>query len=203
MLGYRWHSVQEAWPNGLRHHPCQHRACPKWCHLSTNHYQGSWQHHTSRWYNHQRSPLGGELLLTPPQIKPPLWVAQVHRTTEDLQLEGGEMAADPSVTPEACRRRQVCSHCIRRVICPLGQCQVLHHQWYLKGPNLSGEVGLRPPTATPPNWQQNFAALGGRKTLSMCSGSTTSLTLSTLGRQIGYNSGTSFSHTSSSTRRRH
>ena len=50
-------------------------------------------------------PTGSGVALTPPWIKLPPWVAQVHRTTGDLQLEGGEMVADPSVTQEACRRR--------------------------------------------------------------------------------------------------
>ena len=44
---------------------------------------------------------GRELLPTPPQIKLPPWAVQVHRTTEDLPLEGGETVANPSVTPEA------------------------------------------------------------------------------------------------------
>ena len=34
-------------------------------------------------------------------------MAQVHRTVEDLPLEGGEMVANPSVTPEVHRGRQV------------------------------------------------------------------------------------------------
>ena len=120
MLWHRWHRVQVAWPNGPRHSPRQHHTCPKWCRLSTNHYLGGWKHHTSRWYSHQGSPPGGEWLLTPLQIKLPLWAAQVHRTTGDLQLEGREMVADPSVAPGGCRRRLVCSCHIRRVICPLG-----------------------------------------------------------------------------------
>ena len=33
--------------------PTLHCACPKWHHLSANHYQGGQQCHTSRWYNHQ------------------------------------------------------------------------------------------------------------------------------------------------------
>ena len=41
----------------------------------------------------------------PPQIKRLLWVVQVHRTMEDLTLEGGEAAADPSVAQGACKRR--------------------------------------------------------------------------------------------------
>ena len=58
-------------------------------------------------------------------------------------------------------------------------------QRYLKGHSLSGEVGLRPPTVIPLDWQQNFAVLGGRRTLSMCSGSTTNTTLPPLRRQSG------------------
>ena len=148
-------------------------------------YQGGWQCHTSRWYNRQRSPLAGESLPTPPQIKPPLWAAQVHRTAEDLPLGGREMVADPSVTPEACRGRRVRSHRVRRAICPPGQRQVFHCQQHLKGHSLSGEVGLRPPTAIPLDWRQNFTVLGGRRTWSMCSRSTTNTTLPPLRRRIG------------------
>ena len=59
----------------------------------------------SRRYNCQSSPRGGGLLLMPPQIKLLPWAVPVHRTTEELTREGGEVAADPSVTQEACRRR--------------------------------------------------------------------------------------------------
>ena len=118
MLGHRWRSIQVAWPNGLRHRPCRHCVCPKWCLLSVNHYQGGWQRCTSRRYNHQRSPQGGELLPIPPQIKPLPWAMQVHRTMEDLTRKGGEVAADLSVAQGVCRRRQVHSHHVRRVICP-------------------------------------------------------------------------------------
>ena len=90
MLGHRWCRVRAAWPNGPRHSPHQCRTCPKWHRLSTNHYLGGQQCCTSRWYSHQGSPAGGEWLLTPLQIKLPPWVAQVHRTTGDLQLEGGD-----------------------------------------------------------------------------------------------------------------
>ena len=93
----------------------------------------------------------------------------VHRTAEDLPLEGGEMVADPSVTPEACRGRRVCSHCIRRAICPPGQCPVFHHQWHLKEPRLSMEVSQGPPSVIPCDWQQNFAAVVGRSFLNTSS----------------------------------
>ena len=60
--------------------------------------------------------------------------------------------------PRGCRRRRVCSHCVRRVICPPGQCQVFHHQWHLKEPHLSREVSQRPPNAISHDWWQNSAA---------------------------------------------
>ena len=69
MLGHRWHSIQVAWPNGLRHHPRQCCVHPKRHCLSANHYQGGRQHRTSRWYNCQRSPRGEESLSTPPTDK--------------------------------------------------------------------------------------------------------------------------------------
>ena len=112
-------------------------------------------------------------------------VAQVHRTVGDLQLEGREMVADLSITPGGCRRRQVCSCHIRRVICPPGQCQVFHHQQHLKGPCLSREVSQRPPTTILHDWQQNFTVRSGRRTLSMCSGSTIITTPPPLRRQSG------------------
>ena len=43
--------------------------------------------------------------------------------------------------PGGYRRRLVCSHHIRRVICPPGQCPVFHHQQHLKEPHLSMEIG--------------------------------------------------------------
>ena len=100
-----------------------------------------------------KKPMGRGVTSDPPQIKPPLWAAQVHRTVEDLTREGGEAAADLSVTPEVCRRRQVCSHHVRRAICPPGQCPVFHHHQHLKEPSLSGEVGQGPPSAIPCGWQ--------------------------------------------------
>ena len=185
MLEHRWCSVQAAWPNGLRHSPCQCRARPKWHCLSANHYQGGQQCRTSRRYNHQRSPLGEESLLTPPQIKLPPQAAQVHRTMEDLPLEGGEMVANLSVAPEARRGKRVSSRYIRRVICPPGQCQVFHHQRHLKEPSLSMEVGQGPPSVIPHDWWQNFTAVVGRRTWSMCSGSITNTTLPPLRRKNG------------------
>ena len=203
MLGHRWHSIQVAWPNRLRHHPHQSRARPKWRRLSTNHYQGSWQCCTSRRYNRQRSPRGGESLPTPPQIKPLSWAAQVHRTAEDLTQEGEEVAADPSVTQRVCRRRRVCSRHVRRVIYPPGQCQVFHHQQQLKEPSLSGEVSQGPPSMILHDWWQNFAVVVGRRTWSMCSRSITSTTLPPLRRWNGRGSRRSFSNTSSHIRRKH
>ena len=138
----------------------------------------------------------------PPQIKLPPWVVQVHRTTEDLTREGREAAADPSVAQEACRRKRVCSCHVRRVICPPDQCQVFHHQWHLKEPSLSGEVGQGPPSMTPHDWWQNFTVVVERRTWSMCSGSITSLTLPPSRRWNGRGSRSSFLNTSSSIRRK-
>ena len=159
-------------------HPKRHR-------LSTNHYQGGWQCHTSRRYNCQRSPLGGESLPNPPQIKLPPRVVQVHRTAEDLPLEGGEMVADLSVTPGGCWRRLVCSCHVRRVTCPPHRCQVFYHQRHLEEPSLSMEVGQGAPSMIPHDWWPNFAVRGGRRTLSMCSGSTTNTMLPPLRRRNG------------------
>ena len=203
MLEHRWCSVQVAWPNGFRHSPHRCRACPKWCCLSANHYQGGWQHRTSRRYNCQRSPQGGELLPTPRQIKLPPGAAQVNRTMEDLPLEGGETVADPSVAPEVHRERQVRSCHIRRAICPPGQCQVFHHQRHLKEPSLSMEVGQDLPSAIPCDWRQNFAVVVGRRTWSMCSGSISNTMLPPLRRWNGRGSRRSFSNTSSRIRRKH
>ena len=185
MLGHRWHSVLAAWPNRLRHSPRRCCVCPKQCRLSTNHYLGGQQCCTSKWYNHQRSPQGGESLPTPPQMKLPPWAVPVHRTAEDLPLEGGEMVADPSVTPEVCRGRQVHSRHIRRAICPPGQRQVFHHQQHLKEPSFSMEVGQGLPSVIPCDWWQDFSVLGGRRTWSMCFGSITNTTLPPLRRQNG------------------
>ena len=113
-----------------------------------------------------KKPMGRGVTPEPllPQIKLLPWVVRVHRTVEDLTLEGGEAVADPSVTPEVCRRRQVHSHHVRRAICPPGQCQVFNHQWHRKEPSLSEEVGQGLPSAIPCDWWQNFAALVGRRT---------------------------------------
>ena len=184
-LGHSLHSVQGVWPNLLRHSPRQCHTPLRWCHLSISHHLGGLQLSTSRWYSRLASPPGGESCSTPPQIKLPPWVFQVHRTVGDLQLEGGEMVVDPSVAPGGCRRRQVCSHCVRRVISPLGQCQVFHHQQHLKEPRLSREVGQGPPTTISHSWLPGTTVQDGRRTLSMCSGSTTNITLPPLRRWNG------------------
>ena len=121
----------------------------------------------------------------PPADKTTPAAVQVHRTVEDLPLEGGEMVADPSVTPEAHRGRGVHSHRVRRAICPPGQCQVFHHQWHLKEPSLSMEVGQGLPSTIPHDWWQDFTVLVGGRTWSMCSGSITNTTLPPLRRQNG------------------
>ena len=185
MLGHRWCRVQAVWPNGPRHSPHRHCVHPKWHRLSANHYLADQPPRTDRRYSHQVRLWGEELLLTPALIKLPPLAVKASRTAGDLQLEGGETVADLSVTPGGCRRRQMCSCHIRRAICPPGQHQVFHHQWHLKEPHLSREVGQIPPTTILCDWWQNFAAQGGRRTLSMCSGSTTNTTLPPLRRWSG------------------
>ena len=103
------------------------------------------------------------------------------RPTTRGHRDGGRSVSHP----RGCRGREVCSHHVRRAICPLHRCQVFHHQWHLKEPSLSREVGQRPPTVIPHNWWQNFTVQGGRRTLSMCSGSTTNTTLPPLRRRSG------------------
>ena len=143
------------------------------------------------------------MFLTPLQIKPPLWVAQAHRTMEGLPREGGEMVADPSVAQEAYRGRRVHSHHIRRVICPLGQCLVSHHHHqHLKEPSLSGEVGQGPPSVIPHGWWQTFVAVDGGRTWSISSMSTTNSASPPLGSWNGRGSRSGSLTTSSSLRRK-
>ena len=121
-----------------------------------------------------KKPAGRGVTSDPPWMKLPLWVAQVHRTIEDLTREGGEVVADPPVTPEACRIGQVHSHCIRRAICLPGRHPVVHHHHqHLKEPSLSGEVSQGPPSAIPCGWWHTFIAVVGGRTWSISSGSTT------------------------------
>ena len=102
----------------------------------------------------------------PPQIKPPLWVTHAHRTAEDPAQEGGEAAANLSVTPEVCWGRRVRSRRIRRVIHPPGRCPGSHHHQHLKEPSLSGEVGQVRSTLCDPAWlAANFCSSGWRKDL--------------------------------------
>ena len=79
----------------------------------------------------------------------------------------------------------MCSHCVRRVICPPGQCLVSHHHQHLKEPSLSGEVGQGLPSVIPRGWQQIFVAVDGGRTWSISSESTTGSALPPLGRQNG------------------
>ena len=132
-----------------------------------------------------KKSMGRGVASDPSADKTTPWAVQTHRTLEGLPLEGGEPMANPSVAPEARRGRRVCSRHFRRVICSLGQCQVFHHQRHLKETSLSMEVGQGLPSMILRNWQQDFAVLGGRKTLSMCSGSITNTTLPPLRRWIG------------------
>ena len=139
----------------------------------------------------------------PPLIKLPPWVVQIHRSMEDLAREGGEAAADPSVTQEAYRGRLVRSHRIKRAICPPGQCPVSHHHHHhqhLKEPSLGGEVGQCPPFVIPHRWWQTFAAVDGGRTWSISSGSTTDTASTPLWSRNGRGSRSGSLTTSSSIR---
>ena len=126
-----------------------------------------------------------------------------RRTTGGLQREGGDTAADQSVTQEVYQGWQVRSHHVRRVICPLGQCPVPHHyHQHLKEPSLGGEVRQGPPSVILRGWQQTFVAVDGGRTWSISSRSTISATLTTLRRQTGQGLRSSSLTTSFSTRRK-
>ena len=141
-------------------------------------------------------------MLTPPQTKPPPWVAQ-HRTEEGLQQEGGDTAADLSVAQEVYQGWRVRSHHVRRVICPPGRhLAPHHHHQHLKEPSLSGEVRQGPPSAIPHGWRRTFAAVDGGRTWSTSSGSTTDTASTNLRRWTGPGSRSSSLTTSSSSRRK-
>ena len=103
---------------------------PKWHRLSANHHQSSWPCHISRWYKCHRSPQGGESLPKPPQIKPPLWVAQVHRTMEDLTQESREAVQNASCRFSSCKlcmegfpvSLQFCLYYLSKACAGLGNC---------------------------------------------------------------------------------
>ena len=149
-----------------------------------------------------KKPAGRGVAADAPTDKAAPWAARVHRTTEDLASEGGEVAANPSVTPEVCWGRRVRSHCVRRAICPPGRHPVSHHHQHLKEPSLSGEVSQGPPSVIPHGWQQIFVAVVGGRTWSISSRSTTSSALPPLGRQNGQGLRSSSLTTSSSIRRK-
>ena len=135
----------------------------------------------------------------PPPIKPPQWAT--YRTTEDQAQGGGEAAANPSVTQEAHQGRLVCSHHVRRVICPLGRCPVSHHHHqHLKEPSLGGEVSQGPPSMIPCGWWQTFIAVDGGRTWSISSRSTTDTVSTSLRSQNGQGSRTGSLTTLSSIR---
>ena len=52
-----------------------------------------------------KKPMGRGVTSDAPTDKTAPMGVQVHRTVEDLTQKAGEVAANPSVTPEVCRRR--------------------------------------------------------------------------------------------------
>ena len=115
---------------------------------------------------------------------PPLAV-KARRTVGDRGLEGREMVANLPVTPGECKRRQVGRRLIRRVISPPGQHQTFPQPQHLREPCLSQVVGQGLCSMIPHNWLPNTVARGGKRTLSMCSRSTTSITVPPIRRQSG------------------
>ena len=165
------------YPRGLvqpaQHSPWWYHAPLRWCHLSVSHHLGGRLLSTSRRYSRLARPPGGESRSTPSTDKTaPVGGPSSQDRGRPTTREWGDGGRSVS-HPRGCRRRQVRSRHVRRAICPLGQCQVFHHQRHLKEPCLSQEVSQGPPTMIPRDWQQNSVAWGGRRTLSMCSGSTT------------------------------
>ena len=171
-------------PRGLAQwaqtHPHRHHTHLRWHHLSISHHLASHQLHTNRRYSCQASPLGGESLSTPPSIKLKAW-----RTAGDRGLESGEMVADLPVTPGECKRRQVGRCLVRRVISPLGQHQTFPQPQHLREPRLSRAVGQGLCPMILHDWPPNTIAQDGKRTLSMCSRSTTSITPPPIRRQSG------------------
>ena len=100
---------------------------------------------------------------------------QTLRTAGDRGLEGREMVANLPITPGECKRRQVGRRLVRRVISPSGQHQMFPQPQHLKVARLSRAVGQGLCPMIPPNWLPNTIARDGKRTLSMCSRSTTSI----------------------------
>ena len=128
---------------------------------------------------------GRGVSLTPPWIKLPLLAAKTWRTMVDRGLGGGEMVADLPVTPGECKRRQVGRCLVRRVMSPPGQHQTFPQPQHRREPHLSQAVGQGLCPMIPHDWPPNTVVQGGKSTLSMCSRSTTSITLPPIRRQSG------------------
>ena len=100
------------------------------------------------------------------------------------RTRGQGMMADLPVTP-GCKRKQVGSCLVRRMISPLGQHQTFPQPQHLKVPHLSWAVGQGLCPMIPHNWLPNTIARDGKRTLSMCSRSTTGITPPPIRRQSG------------------
>ena len=156
----------------------------RWCHLSVSNGLAGCQLRTNRQCSCQASPPGGESHLTPPWIKLPPLPVKAQKTTGGRGLGSGEMMANPPVTL-GCKKRQGGSCLVRRVISPPGQHQMFPQPQHLREPRLSWVVSQGPYPVIPHGWPPDTLAQDGRRTLSMCSRSTTSITLPPIRRQGG------------------
>ena len=120
--------------------------------------------------------------LTTPWIKLPSLLVKVRKTAGGRGLGSGEARVD---LPAAlgCKKRQGGSRLIRRVISPPGQHQMFPQPQHLREPCLSRVVSQGPYPVIPHGWPPNTIVRDGRRTLSMCSRSTTSITLPPIRRQ--------------------
>ena len=178
----------------------------------------------------QQTPTLPTLALRMPQLVPPLhqpppgWLTTLYQQGVQLPKKptGRGVASDPptdKTTPVGGTSSQ--DHrrsntrgwggSSRSVSHPRGVQEVSVQPSCQEGDLPSGSTPSVPPPAapegTPPSailcdWQQNFTAVVGRRTWSICSGSTTNSMLPPLRRQNGQGSRRSFLNTSSSIRRK-
>ena len=101
------------------------------------------------------------------------------------RTRGRETVANLPVAPGECKRRRVCSHLIRRAISPPGQHQTFPQPQHLKVPCLSWAVGQGLCPMILHDWPPDIVVRDGKRTLSMCSRSTTGITPPPIRRKSG------------------